>query len=316
MQKKREHKLNSRKKLITKILQASGETYACNQILGNKLLQILAFQLPTHDYFMFILWQNVTLIKQTNKQKSVSKFPLFHATEKSPKFKTKQWAAIQTPQKWGNGFAISLLWLDQRIEAGKRESQKVYSLSLPRWLPSAAFSPRNARDDVVQPVCTEALANPLYLMRLGNQSGAGHFSLSCFSPRPQRGTEERREMFHSFCKYLGQDFSKLASWYPNILSSQKAPAEDPIPFKYCLCSVSDLSLEDTATTIPDQQSSSQGGDAEQNSFPYKRRVSGRVCCTKEYFEGFGCYFLFYTQLSVLVNSANILIFLTSQFFTV
>lgn len=149
-------------------------------------------------------------------------------------------------------------------------------------------------------------------MRLGNQSGPGHFFLWCFSSRPQRGTEERREMFHSFCKYLGQDFLKLASWYPNILSSQEAPAEDPIPFKYCLCFVSDLSLEDTATATPDQQSSSRGGDAEQNSFPYKRRVSGRVC----YFEGFGCYFLFYTQLSVLVNSTNILIFLTSQFFTV
>lgn len=54
---------------------------------------------------------------------------------------------------------ISFLWWEQRIEAGKRESQKVYSLSPPCWLSSAAFSPRNARDDVVQPVCSEALAN-------------------------------------------------------------------------------------------------------------------------------------------------------------
>lgn len=53
--KKREHKLYSGKKLITKILQASGETYAYNQILGNKPLQTLAFQLPTHYHFMFIL---------------------------------------------------------------------------------------------------------------------------------------------------------------------------------------------------------------------------------------------------------------------
>lgn len=147
--------------------------------------------------------------KQTNKQtkKSVTKFPLLHAAEKSPpEFETAKRAAFQTIQKWGNGFAISFLWLEQRIEAGKRESQKVCSLSPPRWLPSAAFSPRNARDDVVQPVCTEALANPLYLMRLGNQSEPGHFFLWCFSSRPQRGTAERREMLHSSRKYLGQDF--------------------------------------------------------------------------------------------------------------
>lgn len=142
--------------------------------------------------------------KQTNK-KSVTKFPLFHAAEKSPR-SSNQWVAFQTIQKWGNGFAISFLWPEQRIEAGKRESQKVCSLSPPRWLPSAAFSPRNARDDVVQPVCTEALANPLYLMRLGNQSGPGHFFLWCFSSRPQRGTAERREMLRTFGKYLGQDF--------------------------------------------------------------------------------------------------------------
>lgn len=215
---------------------------------------------------MFILWWNVTLIKQTNKQKSVTKFPLLHATEKPPKFKTEQQAAFQTLQKWGNGFVISFLWLEQRIEAGKRESQKVYSLSPPRWLPSAAFSPRNARDDVVQPVCTEALANPLYLMRLGNQSGPGHFFLWCFSSRPQRGTEERREMFHSFCKYLGQDFLKLASWYPNILSSCWRSHSSQVCFLSCLCSVSDLSLVDAATAVLVQQSSSQKGGAEQNFY--------------------------------------------------
>lgn len=154
---------------------------------------------------MFILWWSLSLIKQTNKQTNFHyKVPLFCAAEKSPL--SAKWVAFQTIQKWGNGFVISFLWLKQRIEAGKRESQKVCSLSPPHWLPSAAFSTRNARDDVVQPVCTEALANPLYLMRLGSQAGPGHFFLWCFSSVPQSGTAEKHETLHSFCKYLGQDF--------------------------------------------------------------------------------------------------------------
>ena len=145
---------------------------------------------------------------KTNKQTKISyKISTFPCNWEIPSaFETTKRAAFQTIQKWGNGFEISFLWLEQRIEAGKRELQKVCSLSPPHWLASAAFSPRNAKDDVVQPVCTEALTNPLYLMRLGNQSGPGHFFLWCFSSRPQRGRAERCEMLHGFCKYLGQDF--------------------------------------------------------------------------------------------------------------
>lgn len=95
---------------------------------------------------MFILWWSVSLIKQTNKQKSVTKFSLFHATEKShPEFETAKKAAFQTIQKWGNGFAISFLWSKQRIEAGKRESQKSV-LFIPSPLAAfCSFQPQECR---------------------------------------------------------------------------------------------------------------------------------------------------------------------------
>lgn len=146
-------------------------------------------------------------------------------------------------------------------------------------------------------------------MRLGNQSGPGHF-LWCFSSRTQRGTEERREMFHSFCKYLGQDFLKLASWYLNILSSQEAAAEDPIPFQYCLCLFQISALR---MLLLQYWTSSQAAKEMQNKTVF--HIKGELVEECAILKGLDVIFLFYTQLSVLVNSTNILIFLTSQFFT-
>lgn len=238
---------------------------------------------------------------KTNKQNSKSHFSMLM---KNP-LSSKQQSEFQTIQKWGNGFAISFLWLKQRIEAGKRESQKVCSLSPSHWLPSAAFSTRNARDDVVQSVCTEALANPLYLMRLGNQSGPGQF-LWCISAVLQSRTAEKREMLHSFCKYLGQDFLKVASRVPNILSTPGAPAEDPIASRIIFVL---LRVLHSGTLLLQHHASIQ----------VKRRgcgaeLSWRMIVQKGDIRG--VWILFWFTFNSLFMSVLDLTFLTPLFFTV
>lgn len=96
---------------------------------------------------MFILWWSVSLIKQTNKQTKIShKIFTFPWNRKiPPEFETAKKADFQTIQKWGNGFAISFLWLKQRIEAGKRESQKSV-LFMPSPLAAfCSFQPQECR---------------------------------------------------------------------------------------------------------------------------------------------------------------------------